>query len=53
MTLHHSEFYVEYYDLKGKRGFTKYFLTLKEANEAADNLKDQGFKDIKVVNYRY
>lgn len=53
MTLNHSEFYVEYYDLKGKRGYTKYFLTLKEANEKMDDLIRQGYQEVKVMTYRY
>lgn len=47
------EYYVEYYDPKGRRGFTQYYLTEKEANDKAERLKEQGYNNISVIPFKY
>ena len=48
-----EEYYVEYYDLKGRRGFTKYYINKIDADGKAEDLKLKGFKDVKVITFRY
>lgn len=48
-----TEYYLEYYDPKGRRGFTKYYLTKQEAEDKKDRLENQGFQDVKIITFRY
>ena len=48
-----EEYYIEYYDPKGRRGFTKYYTNKFEADEKAEDLKYKGYDEVKVVTFRY
>lgn len=48
-----EEYYIEYYDPKGRRGFTKYYLNKMDADNKADDLKDKGYTDVRVMTFRY
>lgn len=48
-----EEWYVEYYDPKGRRGYTRYYLVKHEADEKAEDLKEKGFTGVKVITFRY
>lgn len=48
-----EEYYIEYYDNKGRRGYTKYYLTESEAKLKADDLIDNGFEEVTIVTVRY
>lgn len=48
-----TEYYVEYYDPKGRRGFTQYYLDKREAENKADDLKSQGYTDVLVITFVY
>ena len=47
------EYYVEYHDPKGRRGYTRYYLDKREADNKAEDLKFQGYTDVTVVTFRY
>lgn len=48
-----EQYYVEYYDPKGRRGYTKYYSNKLDADNKADELKRQGYVDISVITFRY
>lgn len=47
------EYYVEYYDPKGRRGYTKYYIDKREADNKADDLRVQGYTEVNVIEFRY
>lgn len=47
------EYYVEYYDPKGRRGYTKYYIDKREADNKADDLRAQGYTEVKTIEFRY
>lgn len=48
-----EEYYVEYYDPKGRRGYTTYYLTKQDAQNKKEDLENQGFQDVKIITFRY
>lgn len=47
------EYYIEYYDPKGRRGYTKYYIDKREADNKADDLRAQGYTEVNVIEFRY
>ena len=47
------EYYIEYYDPKGRRGYTKYYIDKREADNKADGLRAQGYTEVNIVEFRY
>lgn len=48
-----EEYYIEYYDPKGRRGFTKYFQNKADAEFIKDGLKRNGYTEVKIITFRY
>lgn len=48
-----TEYYIEYYTTDNKRHFTIYYPTEKIAQKKANSLVEQGYKDVKVIAFRY
>lgn len=48
-----EEYYVSYYDSKDKYHSTTYYMSLREVEQVAKNLAEQGYKNIKVNTFRY
>lgn len=53
--MYHLEYYIVYYDNRDKRMVTKNYLTLKEAEEARQRIKEKCLWNIepKIYEYRY
>lgn len=49
----HEEYYLEYYDKNNKRYFTKYYSDFDDAEDFKRSLEKQGYKDIKIITFRY
>lgn len=47
------EYYIEYYDPKGRRGYTKYYINKQDADNKADDLIEQGYTEVKTIEFRY
>ncbi len=48
-----EEYYIEYYDPKGRRGYTRYYLDKQEAGNKAEDLESQGCTEVTIVTFRY
>mgnify|MGYP006976580283 CR=1 FL=1 len=48
-----EEYWIEYYDDRNYRHFTKYYVSQREVDQMAKNLEDQGYKDITIHKFRY
>lgn len=48
-----EEYYIEYYDPKGRRGYTHYYLDKRDADNKKEDLEQQGYTEVKVITFRY
>ena len=48
-----EEYYVEYYDPKGRRGYTQYYINKIDADTKKEDLEAQGYTEVKVITFRY
>ena len=48
-----EEYYLSYYDQRGRRHVSVYYTRIEEAEQHAKNLEEQGYRDIKIEKYRY
>ena len=48
-----EEFYLTYYDDKGRRHYSVYYTDERTAKQVALNLEEQGYKDVKIETFRY
>lgn len=48
-----EEYWIEYFDNRNYRHFTKYYTTEREVEQMAKNLEEQGYRDITINTFRY
>lgn len=53
MTFSHEEYYIKYYDDKGKYHSTNYYQDINIAQEALEYYINNGAKSAEIVTFRY
>ena len=48
-----EEYYLEYFDERNRRHFTRYYSQEKEAKELKNALEDKGYSDVKIIRVLY